>query len=177
MNISGVSQNSDLTSVNKACSTQSSSNSSIPPASADATQGASSTVSLSKPAERMQKLAELQKSDPSKFKDLMNQISDQLSTAAKAQTGAAADKLNELASRFQSAGQSGDLSSLQPQGAQGHHGHHGHQHGNAAKSSDASGAREAYAKNGPPNDAVKNALDSAFALVDQATSGAQETTG
>lgn len=104
-------------------------------------------------------LAALQQSDPEKFKQVVGQIADQLSQAASSQTGAAANKLSELADKFKTAAESGDLSALQPPAHPGHGGgHHAH---------------TAYAKHAPPDaggDAVKSAMDSAFDLIDQATS-------
>lgn len=119
----------------------------------------STSVGISKPAQEMKKLAALQQSDPAKFKEVVSQIADQLSQAASSQTGAAADKLNEMADKFEKAADSGDLSSLQPPAHKGGGGgHHAH---------------AAYAQNARPPagaDAVKSAMDSAFDLIDQATS-------
>ena len=70
---------------------------------------------VSGPAKLLSKLKELQKSDPAKFKEVMTKISDSLKEKAAA-TDDAGDKkvLTEMASKFQSAGETGDLSALAP---------------------------------------------------------------
>lgn len=80
--------------------------------------GDAATTSVSKPAELMAKLQQLQQSDPEKLKSVLSDISKQLQDTAD-KTG---DKgLAKLADKFADAAQSGDLSGLQPQ----HHHHHG----------------------------------------------------
>ncbi len=73
-------------------------------------------ASVSGPAQTMNKLQALQKSDPAKFKEVMSAISDKLSSAAQASTNPAEQKaLTDAAARFKSAGDTGDLSALTPQ--------------------------------------------------------------
>lgn len=84
------------------------SRSSLPPAKDGA--------SVSGPAQTLNKLQALQKSDPAKFKEVMSAISDKLSSAAQSSTNPAEQKaLTDAAARFKSAGDSGDLSALAPQ--------------------------------------------------------------
>lgn len=119
--------------------------SSIPPA-----PGAASTSNISKPAELLQKLQQLQQQDPAKFKEVASQLADTLQKVAD-QSGNSDGFPAKLAAAFKSAAQSGDLSSVQAalsphsrsdasavrgsqsaQGAEAHHrGHHRHGGGGA----------------------------------------------
>lgn len=79
----------------------------------------SDSSKVSGPAAMMSKLKALQKSDPAKFKEAVTAVSRKLSEEAESATD---DKqksmLSDLAKKFESAGESGDLSALQrPQGA------------------------------------------------------------
>lgn len=99
--------------------------------------GATSAVSvdLSNPGQLFSQLQSLSQSDPAKFKQVTAEIASQLKDAASSQTGKQADFLNSLASRFETASQSGKASDLAPpnsQGAQAHHGGHHHHHVQAA---------------------------------------------
>lgn len=82
-------------------------------ASAIGPDGDSSSVSG--PASTLNKLKKLQETDPAKFKEAMSAISKKLTEEADAATD---DKekamLKDMASKFQSAGESGDLSQLVP---------------------------------------------------------------
>jgi hypothetical protein len=69
-------------------------------------------------------LQALQSQDPAKFKSVLTDISTQLQNAAKQVTGGQADFLTKLADQFQTAANTGDLSSLRPA----HHGHGHHAH-------------------------------------------------
>lgn len=70
---------------------------------------------FSKGAEMMQKLSDLQTSDPEKFKQVAQSISDKLTEAAKNSTDSkASDMLTKMADKFASAAKSGDMSSLTP---------------------------------------------------------------
>jgi len=71
---------------------------------------------FSKPSELLSKLAQLQSSDPEKFKSLMNEIADKLQSAAD-ESGTDSFKskmLGDLAAKFKSAAETGDLTQLQP---------------------------------------------------------------
>ncbi len=121
--------------------------SSIPPAA----NGAAPT-NISKPAELLQKLQQLQQQDPAQFKQVMSQLADTLQQVAD-KSGNSNGIATKLAAAFKSAADSGDLSTIQAamqppagattaqsaasapaatQGAQGkHHGHHHHGGGGA----------------------------------------------
>jgi hypothetical protein len=76
--------------------------------------GGSDTVQVSKPGELFSKLQQLQSADPEKLKAVLSDIASKLKEAAASQSGAGADRLNELASKFEEAAQTGDLSALKP---------------------------------------------------------------
>ena len=72
-------------------------------------------VSLSGPARSLGRLQELATSDPARFKDVVTQISDRLSTAAdSASTPGLRAALGDAAARFGEAATTGDVSSLRP---------------------------------------------------------------
>lgn len=78
-------------------------------------QGDGDGKNFSKGAAMMQKLSDLQSSDPEKFKEVAQDISDKLSEAAKNSTDSKAASLyTSMAEKFASAAQSGDMSSLTP---------------------------------------------------------------
>ncbi len=106
---------------------------------ADAAQGGASTAasstSVSKPGEFMAKLSLLLQPDPAKFKQVTQQISDQLKAAAQSTSGPQAQFLSKLSDDLAQASSSGNLSSLQPpaagaggEHAAGAHHHHGGGH-------------------------------------------------
>jgi hypothetical protein len=99
-----------------------------------ATPAASATVS--KPGELLSKLSQLLQQDPAKFKQVTQQISDELKTAAQTASGPQASFLSKLSDNFAQAASSGSLSALTPdRGSEssgalsGHHHHHGGHHG------------------------------------------------
>jgi len=109
------------------------------------------TTQVSGPGQLLAKLKQLQQSDPAKFKQVMSKLTDALKTDAQNATDPKDQKfLNDLASKFDAAGQSGDLSTLGPQGA--HHGHH-HHHEGAAPAGGAAGSP-------PPAGAAPNSPNS-----------------
>ena len=131
MSISSV--NSSLTqallSTTPALDTTSAPSANTSAATATATSGGD-TTQVSGPGQLLAKLKQLQQSDPTKFKQVMSKLTDALKTDTQNATDPKDQKmLSDLAAKFDQAGQSGDLSSLTPQGA--HHGHH-HHHGGAA---------------------------------------------
>jgi hypothetical protein len=87
---------------------------------------------ISGPGQFFSKLQQLAETNPTQFKQVTQQISDQLRQQAQQSTGRAAQFENALADRYASAAQSGDLSAFKPQGgsetsaAQHAHHHHGH---------------------------------------------------
>ena len=73
------------------------------------------SASLSGPARTLSRLQELAKTDPSRFKQVVTQISGRLTTAAKeASSPEERSSLNNLATRFSLAGETGDVSVLRP---------------------------------------------------------------
>jgi hypothetical protein len=70
---------------------------------------------FSKGAKAMQQLKDLASSDPDKFKEVTQQISDKLSKAAEgASDSNTAKKLSSMAEKFASAASSGSMDSLTP---------------------------------------------------------------
>lgn len=71
----------------------------------------SDSVDFSKPSEMMSKLQKLKETDPEKFKEVCNNISEKLSSTAE-ESG---DKmLSDLAAKFQDVANGGDISQLKP---------------------------------------------------------------
>lgn len=92
------------------------------------------STNVSKPGELMSKLNQLLQQDPAKFKEVTQQISDELKSAAQNASGPQASFLSKLSENFAQASSSGSLSSLQPRagaagGVSGHHHHHAGGHG------------------------------------------------
>lgn len=142
--------------------------------STDETSGTASTpatsTNMSKPGELMNKLSQLLSQDPAKFKEVTQQISDQLQAAAQNASGPQASFLNKLSADFAQASSSGSLSPLQPpQGARagGHAGgaHHHHGGGNHG----GGGAMEQVMSSAL--DAVNQALQGTSASTTSGTSG------
>ena len=138
MNINGINNTSTLGAITALGADPSASGT-------DAAQGSASTPSssthLSKPGEFMAKLSQLLQQDPAKFKQVTQQISEQLKTAAQSASGPQAAFLTKLSDNFAQASSSGSLSALEPRGGNGehatvgnrhHHGGGGHHEGGAA---------------------------------------------
>jgi hypothetical protein len=140
----------------------------------DAAQGSATTpaasTNVSKPGEFMAKLSQLLQQDPAKFKQVTQQISDQLKAAAQSASGPQAQFLTKLSDNFAQASSSGSLSALQPAGAGGEHatvgGHHHHGGGH-------------HGGGGGGASGIESVLSNALAEVNQALSGttASATTG
>ncbi|VTR93292.1 Uncharacterized protein OS=Desulfovibrio sp. U5L GN=DesU5LDRAFT_2834 PE=4 SV=1 [Gemmata massiliana] len=75
---------------------------------------------ISGPGKLLGELQQLRSQDPTKFKEVTADIASQIRTAASQATGGAADFLNNLADRFQSASSTGSATGLAPA----HHHHH-----------------------------------------------------
>jgi hypothetical protein len=194
VNISGIGSSSSVSVLRQVGAASNASTGSTSASSSDV----KSDVQLSKPAAMMKKLESLQQSDPAKFKEVMTNISESLASAAESASGESASRLSEMAQKFASAAETGDLSSLKPP-AGGHGAGHGPggPHGpkgaggppppppgggeeesssegddsSVTSTSYASQAMAAYKQNTPPLDGVfKSAMDNAFALVDEAAS-------
>jgi hypothetical protein len=90
---------------------------------------------LSPFAQLLSTLQQLQQSDPSKYQQVTQQIATNLQSAAQTAqadgNSVAATQLNQLATDFINASQSGQLPNIQDlaQAAQSGHHHHGHGHG------------------------------------------------
>lgn len=100
-------------------------------AGSDPTSGDS--TSMSKLGSFMTKLSALEQSDPAKAKQVLSTIASKLNEAASTATGDQATHLKDLAAKFSTAADTGDLSGIQP--PQGGGGHHHHHHAAAASSS------------------------------------------
>ncbi|MGA3016973.1 MAG: hypothetical protein ABSF62_07630 [Bryobacteraceae bacterium] len=133
---------------------------------------------LSPLAQLMSTLQQLQQTDPAKYRQLTQQISTNLQSAAQTAqadgNSAAANQLNQLAADFTDASQSGQLPNIQDlaQAAGGHHHHHAHAasadaDGNSSTSSNSSSTSSssstsqpmdqilaAYQANGTQNDSL-----------------------
>ncbi len=93
-------------------------------------------------AKLMSELADLQKSDPDKFKQVTEDIAKKLREAAASAGAGQSTFLGNLADKFEQASQSGEMSALQPpSGASGHHG--GHHHVKKYSAAQEGGAAEA----------------------------------
>ncbi|HEY1496135.1 MAG TPA: hypothetical protein VGF49_16395 [Candidatus Solibacter sp.] len=111
---------------------------------------------LSPFAQMMSTLQQLQQSDPAKYKEVTQQISTNLQTAAQTalQNGnpTAANQLDQLAADFSDASQSGQLPNIKDLAAAvgGHHHHHhgGHAHADpdAATAGDAASASQSLSQ-------------------------------
>ena len=105
----------------------------------------------------MQQLSDLQKSDPAKFKNVVEDISERFGQLAAASNGAEADGLSRLAQEFSKVSEKGDLSSIRSDGKRGHAAVHGE---------DSQGARhlQAYRENAPPPAPPPEAMDKAISV-------------
>jgi len=139
----------------------------VPPSdgSASSTEPAVST-SFSKMGDLMKQLQSLETSDPAKAKAVMTNIASQLTDKANA-TGDS--RMKALADKFTQAAQTGDVSSLQPQGGAqgaqggGHHGGHHHHHGGGSGGSDQSKAQTYTSTDPNPMEDVESIMASALA--------------
>ena len=96
-------------------STTSSSAATLSSSLATATSQSADATDLSKGGQSMQELKELATSDPEKFKQVAQQISDKLTEAAGNSTDSKSAKmLSEMASKFSAAASSGSMDSLTP---------------------------------------------------------------
>ncbi len=114
MDVSGLGSTSTYTvDLSKVGQTSASSTSSTSSTSGEA-EAAAAPANVSKMGEAMKQLQQLQQSDPTKFKAVAAKISGELKEEARSATGNKAQLLTDLASKFESASQSGDMSSLKP---------------------------------------------------------------
>lgn len=155
MDISSVSRNFSTAAVQGANTQRR--DSSIPPAAS--TGGGAAQVQLSKPGELLKKLSDLQQSDPAKFKEVVQQISDAFASAAKDATGDDATALSDLADKFAQAAQSGDMSALRPE--------HGHRPPPAQSGTQSGYDSQGASRKQPPapSQAMQDAWSAALSLV------------
>jgi hypothetical protein len=165
MNINGI-RNDSGSAVNALLQLNNNNQSS---ASADASSASASTAasssSVSKPGELMAKLSQLLQQDPAKFKQVTQQISDELKTAASTATGPQAQFLSKLSDNFAQASSSGSLASLAPPSGAEHTEHAGaaHHHKGGHHGGGASGG-------------IESVLSKALDEVNQALSGSASST-
>jgi hypothetical protein len=122
-------------------------------------------VSISKPAEVLQKLKALQEARPEQLEETLGDVAKQLQQAADNTDGKRSELLSQLASRFAAAAESRDLSGFAQPAPEAARDAGAQQPGLAGR------ALAAYAKNGPPakaDDVTQRALDAAAAQIDQA---------
>jgi hypothetical protein len=99
--------------------------------SSSSTASSTDTVDFSQVGKVFQELKQLQTTNPSEFKQVLTDAATKLQAAAQQQTDPTqASFLNNLASRFQEAANTGNLSPLQQNSSgsyapRGHHHHHG----------------------------------------------------
>jgi hypothetical protein len=102
------------------------------------------SASVSPVGKLFSQLAQLQQSDPARFKTVLTDIANKLQAAGQQDGGAQGQALADLASKFQQAAQTGDLSSLKPA----HH-HHGHHRGAAAYQQTSAAGQSASSSSDP----------------------------
>jgi hypothetical protein len=149
MNVNALSNNNYLESIlstalqgtGLSTSNNASSSASVNASSLTAT---SDNSQFSPVANLMNTLQQLQQSNPSEYQQVTAQIATNLQNAAATDTAqgntAGASELNQLASDFTQASQSGQLPSSQDlmQALGGHHHHHGHHHADSSSASTSS---------------------------------------
>ena len=122
MNVSGI----DTNQTQVAAANASTATAGTQPVDADGDNDGTSSSQVSPWAQLLSRLQQLQQTDPSKLSSVLTDISNKLQTEAQQTGGVEGQALSNLASKFQQAAQTGDLSGIRP-----HH-HHGHHHGAAA---------------------------------------------
>lgn len=109
----------------------------------------------------MQQLSDLQKSDPEKFKQVVDQISQKFSDLASSKSGGEAEGLSRLADAFKKVADTGDLSSLRPS-----HGERGRgsseQVQGQAEGGQSARAAASYRQNAAPPPPPRASLEEAF---------------
>ena len=127
MNINGIHGSGALAGTTAYDPKSARSHSSVPPAP----EAVAAKTHISRPGQLFSGLAQLLQQDPARFKEVAQQISEELSTAAQSSTGRASDLAQRLAERFGQAAETGDMSAFQANGERrgvGHHHHHHHHH-------------------------------------------------
>ena len=139
------------------------------PAARKAAVESDTKVSISKPAEVLQKLKSLQETKPEQLEETLSDVAKHLQKASDNSKGEGREQLRQLASRFAAASERRDLPALQPKKEDA-----SAPSPSAPKLGGVAGrALAAYAKNGPPakpDDSTQRALDVASKEIDQAMS-------
>lgn len=117
MNISSITPTSPLTATSPVTGTQTSQST----ATTSGAAGSTDRTQLTKLGELMSKLQDLESTDPAKAKQVLTSIASSLTAQANS-AGNTDPHLQELADKFTTAANTGDLSGLKPHG-----GHHHHQ--------------------------------------------------
>ena len=113
-------------------------------------------------------LQKLQQQDPAQLKATLSNIADELNTAAQQTSGPQAQKLSDLAAKYQQAAQTGDISQLRPA----HHGG-GHHHRSQAvqPASDASSASATSSSTSTQQVNMQSLFETIFQEVSKAANG------
>jgi len=117
----------------------------------------------------LSELQQLQQTNPTQFKTVMADIASTLQADAKNATGTQATFLNNLATQFSQAAQTGQMPNLQPQGQQAAGGHH-HHHVQSYQSQSASSTT------GATSSSSSSSQQTSFSLV-QVIQNALQTSG
>jgi hypothetical protein len=125
--------------------------------------GSQSSASISGFGQLLSQLQQLQAKNPAKFQQVMSDIVTKLQTAAQQQGNTPQGQyLSQLASKFEAAAQSGNLSQLQ--GGHGHHGHHGH-HTYSANGTSTPSSSGSSSQTGASADASATGIQQLFASI------------
>jgi hypothetical protein len=126
---------------------------------------APAATQLSSFGQFMSNMQSLEQSNPTKASQILGSIASKLSAQAQTVGGSRGAQLSQLATKFQAAAQTGDLSSIQPQqtsnAASGSHHHGGSHHHRGASSYSQS---QASADNQSVLDTMSEALESATGI-------------
>lgn len=125
---------------------------------------------LSPLAQLMSTLQQLQQSDPSKYKQVTQEIATNLQSAAKSATSegntTAASQLNQLANDFTTASQSGQLPNIQDLAQAVGGGHHHHHHGGAS-SADADSSSTSSTSSGSSSNSTSSSTSNSSQTLSQ----------
>ena len=122
-------------------------------------------------AQSLSQLQQLGQTNPAAFKTVLTDIANKLQATAQQEGGREGQALSNVASKFQQAAQTGDLSSLRP--AHHHHGHHHRPAGYPQVSDQTLPAQTSASTQGtsPTTDVRSQVLDVVRQVLDQDLSG------
>ena len=113
-------------------------------------------------------LQKLQQQNPSQLKSTLTNIADELNAAAQQASGPQAQRLSALATKFQQAAQTGDISQLRG----GHGGHHHHSGGaQSASSTSSTSSSSTSSTAASQQNSTQSLFDMIFQQVSQAANG------